>query len=192
MARKNLIRVNNYPYHVTIRTNNREWFNIPQSVIWKIAISSIHIANYKYPVNIDAFVLMNNHYHLLLYTPDANLDKFMNILNSNISREIRRRTGRINRIFGDRYKWKIITSEQYYLTVIKYILQNPLRALLVKKCEEYRYSTIFYQINNIAIGIRLPPSFISDEFLAFINVPLENTKTLELKKSLNQIGFSQV
>ena len=58
----------------------------------------------------------------------------------------------MNRIFGDRYKWKIITSEQYYLTVIKYILQNPLRALLVKKCEEYRYSTIFYQINNIAIG----------------------------------------
>ena len=32
------------------------------------------------PVKIEAFVLMSNHYHLLLYTPDANLDKFMNVL----------------------------------------------------------------------------------------------------------------
>lgn len=144
MARKNLIRTNLFPYHVTIRCNNKEWFDLPLQQVWDICIHAIATANKSYPVNIQAFVLMSNHYHLMIWTPDANLDKFMFELNRNISKEIRKITHRINRIFGDRYKWSLITSDNYFFHVEKYIYQNPLVQKLVTRSEKYPYSTLHY------------------------------------------------
>jgi putative transposase len=169
MGRKNLIRTDQYPYHVTIRTNNKEWFDIPMETVWKICKNCISRARDKVDVNIEAFVLMNNHYHLLLYTPDANLDKFMFFLNKYISHEIRTLTGRINRIFGDRYYWQIIQSDRRYQNVVRYIFQNPLRKKIVKRCENYRYSTLYYQARTDFFPCPLPQDFKSEYYLDFVN-----------------------
>lgn len=169
MPRKNLIRSDQFPYHVTIRTNNKEWFDIPMSKVWKICKRSISLADEKVPVKIDAFVLMNNHYHLLVFTPDANLDLFMFHLNSEISRRIRRYTGRINRIFGDRYHWQLIQSDRRYKNVIRYVFQNPLREKLVERCEDYPYSSLFYQVRLDFFPCSLPGEFRTDHYLNFIN-----------------------
>ena len=77
MPRKNLIRCNNLPYHVTSRANNKEWFALPMDQVWKICQDCLKAAFDLHKVEIIAFVLMNNHYHLILRTPDANLDQFM-------------------------------------------------------------------------------------------------------------------
>lgn len=79
------------PYHITIRSNNREWFDIPLNEVWDIYVISILKANASSPVKIQAFLLMSNQYHLVLWTPDSNLDKFMYVLNSSISKMIRQR-----------------------------------------------------------------------------------------------------
>ena len=131
-------------------------------------MDAINQASYKYPVEIDAFVLMSNHYHLLLITPNADIDKFMSILNTSISREIRFRTGRINRIFGDRYKWKLINCDKYYQNVIRSVFQNPLKAKISKRCEDYPYSTLYYQVRRIDLGIKLPKKYIEERFIKFI------------------------
>jgi len=81
MPRKNLIRTNLYPYHVTIRSNNKEWFDLPREIVWKICLRAMVLANQKHPVRIQAFVLMANHYHLLIWTPQCNLDRFMSVFN---------------------------------------------------------------------------------------------------------------
>lgn len=190
MARKNLIRTNEYPYHVTIRSNNKEWFNLPLTEMWTICINAIRVSNFKVPVKVEAFVLMNNHYHLLLYTPNSNLDKFMNVLNSKISKDIRIRTNRINRVFGDRYKWKLITCNLYYKSVIRYIFQNPLEVKLVTKCEDYVFSTLYYQKRNISLGLELPQEFTSQNYIKYINEQIETQTKIEIKKSLKQIGIS--
>ena len=74
MGRKNLIRQNEFPYHVTIRTCNKNWFLIPMYQMWDICYDCLKLSLEKIPVNIHSFVLMNNHYHLLLTTPDSNID----------------------------------------------------------------------------------------------------------------------
>ena len=83
---------------------------------------------------------MNNHYHMLLYTPLENIDKFMQFFNQNLGKSIAKQAGRINRIFGASYKWNLIISGQYHKNVIRYIYQNPVRARLVSKCGDYPYS----------------------------------------------------
>jgi len=190
MPRKNLVRTDQYPYHIIIRSNNKEWFNLPMETMWNICIDSLKRANYKRPVKLESFVLMNNHYHMLLFTPNCDLDKFMHILNSTISKEIRLLTKRINRVFGDRYKWKIINSESYYQLVIRYIFQNPINAKLINKCENYPYSTLYYQIKNIPLGLNLPCEFKSSNFLNYINTQVSADEIKEISETLNKIGIS--
>lgn len=188
MARKTLIRQNIYPYHVTIRSNNKEWFDLPSEDMWKLCLSSLTIANFKVPVKVEAFVLMNNHYHLLLFTPNANLDKFMKILNSTISGFIRRKTGRINHIFGGRYKWSLIDNLSYYQNVTRYIFQNPIRANLCKRCEEYKLSTIYYQVNKQQLPFSLPAKFTDQKFINYINERQNVFEDRKYKIALQSLG----
>ena len=52
MPRKNLIRTNLHPYHITIRSNNRDWFELPMDDIWEISKQSLMLANKKYPAKV--------------------------------------------------------------------------------------------------------------------------------------------
>ena len=202
MPRKNLIRSHLYPYHVTIRCNNKEWFDLPLSEIWQICLEAFAYAISKVYVKIQAFVLMSNHYHLLIWTPDSNLDRFMFFFNYNISKKIRVRTGRINRIFGDRYRWTLVQEESYFNAVLIYIYQNPLRQHLVLKCEDYPFSTLKYFVNNMPLPFLLDRPFSgnlesflircnsSDESSEFVSQGLKKpvfrrkTKRLRRRKAL--------
>jgi putative transposase len=158
---------------VTIRCNNKDWFDLPLSVVWEICLKGLKRAHHVVPVDIQAFVLMSNHYHLLIWTPNADLDKFMFEFNRFLSLEIRTQTGRINRIFGDRYKWSLIQNDSYYFTVEKYIYQNPLAAKIVSRCEDYPYSTLYYVVKNLSFSVPLKQlereSLISENYLNLIN-----------------------
>lgn len=171
MPRRNLIRTHLHPYHVTIRSNNREWFDLPLEEVWEICIDSLKLGHSKNPVQIQAFVLMANHYHLMLRTPNCDLDKFMFTLNSNISKLIRERTGRINRIFGDRYNRSVIQDIQYYNVCLRYVYQNPLVINLVQRCEDYPYSSLFYVYRGCDLGINwYEPTFGEGvSFLEWVN-----------------------
>lgn len=185
MPRRNLIRTNKFPYHVTIRTNNKEWFKIPMNEVFNFAIRSMKIGLDKHPVKIQAFVLMSNHYHLLVWTPESNLDKFMFEFNRNFSSMLRRETGRINRVFGDRYKWSIIDDESYYKRALKYIYQNPVIGNICNQCERYRFSTLFHYVNGISLPFELYQPILDHkgaEFLDWVNE--ENDIEEDLKTSI--------
>jgi len=188
MARKRLIRTSEFPYHVTIRSNNKDWFDIPMDVLWSISQQALARAAFKYPVKIEAFVLMNNHYHLLLYTPNSDLDVFMHILNSSLSKGIRSRTGRINRVFGDRYKWSLIQTDRYYRNVVRYIFQNPVRAGLTKKCEDYKFSTLYYQVKKMRLPVKLPERFCDKNYLSEFNTIIDSEKCQEFKREIRSSG----
>ncbi|MCO4794717.1 MAG: transposase [Bacteriovoracaceae bacterium] len=164
MPRKKLIRTNEFPYHVTSRSNNKEWFYIPTEDVWKHTRAVIRLGRKKFNIKIDAFVLMNNHYHMCIWTHDSNLDEFMMYFNKNLGQRIARQANRINRIFGASYKWTLIESDIYYRNVLKYIYQNPIRAGLVKTCQEYPYSDFKSQKMEKAlrkwIGLELPDTEI--------------------------------
>ena len=192
MPRKRLIRTADYPYHVTIRSNNKEWFDLDMQLVWKICLNSLSVANSKYPASIHAFVLMNNHYHLMISTPQSNIDKFMFELNRNISWQMRAKSGRVNRIFGDRYKWSLVTSDRYLKNVVRYTYQNPLRGQLVERCEDYKFSTLYHQQNDLRLPFEIIHAFNYGEeasFLAWVNMNISEDEQSALKKGLSKPEF---
>ncbi len=147
MPRKNLLRVSGTPYHIVSRSNHKTWFTIELSKVWSIAINSLVTAHHEYPVNIHAFVLMSNHYHLVVETPNCDIDKFMYVFNKNFSLSLREATNLVNRMFGGRYKWSVINNRQHYFQVMKYVYRNPVKANMVQRVEDFPFSTIARELN---------------------------------------------
>jgi putative transposase len=145
MPRKLLIRTDSHPYHVCSRSNNKEKFYLELHELWPLCIEYLIEGQKKFEVIVDAFVLMPNHYHMLVYTPRANIDKFMHFFNHSLARAIINRTGHINRVFRGSYRWNLIKPENYYLNVIRYIYQNPIRAGLCERVDQYPYSDYIWQ-----------------------------------------------
>ena len=142
MPRKKYYACSEFPYHVTARSNNRDWFALPQEEMWEIFGEHLYFAKHAFNLQILNFVLMDNHYHMLLRTPEANLAAAMNFFQSNVSREIGRRAGRINRIFGGPYHWSHIRTYNYYMNAYKYVYRNPVEPRLSHHVETYPYSTL--------------------------------------------------
>ncbi len=174
MPRRKLIRTNKYPYHVVNRANNKEWFKLELKDVWRIVEICLKKSYEKYPFNLIDFVLMNNHYHMIIQTPNENIDKVMFEFNRNFSLHLRNETQRINRMFGGRYKWSLIKSEKSLLRVKKYLYQNPLKAKMIKRVEYYNFSTLSYRFNNDPFIIPLNDQGLTikykdDEFLDWLN-----------------------
>ncbi len=188
MPRKPLIRSENLPYHVTSRSHNKDQFPLPIKRVWVLANQCFAEANEIYPINLISFVLMTNHYHMLLYTPAGNLDQFMHEFNKRFAMKIRAEAGGINQVFGARYKWCLIQSQQYLANCYRYIYQNPVRAGMVEKCEEYPFSTIKNLLGRGTFAIAIHDKFgFKDEFgLSWLNEIIKDQEIKSLKKSLSR------
>ena len=88
-----------------------------------------------------AFVIMGNHDHLFVETPRANLSAGMQLLNGSYTSYFNRRHGRVGHLFQGRFKAHLIEQEEHYLEVSRYIHLNPVRAGLVQKPEQCRWSS---------------------------------------------------
>lgn len=130
------------PYHVTARTGNKEWFDVPMDYVWSVFSDYLHFIWRAYDVRIHSFVLMSNHFHMLVSTPEANLDKAMNYLMREVSKRIAERSGRINQVFGGPYYWSVIKNNVHYQHAYKYIYRNPVHAGMCERVEDYKYSTL--------------------------------------------------
>jgi putative transposase len=142
MPRSSLLRSDHHPYHITSRCNNKEFFTLPLPVVWSIMMKRLKETHQKHDLAIHAFVLMGNHFHLLCHTPRSNIDTCMHFFLRSTSLDINRSSKTINHLWGGRYRWTLIDSQRYYFQVYRYLFQNPLRAGIVSKVEDYPYSTL--------------------------------------------------
>ncbi len=145
MPRKHLIRTNEFPYHITNRSNNKEYFYLPLDELWPIFIDVLKIIKKDYGCEILQFVLMSNHYHLLLYTPEQNLSDCMLYFHRQVAKRANGQSKRINHFFGGRYKWCLINTELYFWNAVKYIARNPVEAQICEKVESYKYSSLNFR-----------------------------------------------
>lgn len=110
--------------------------------VWSHFANYLHFIWRAYDVRIHAFVLMSNHFHLVISTPQANLDEAMNYLLREVSKRINEETGRVNQVFGGPYHWSLITNWIHYQHVYKYVYRNPVQAGICSKVQDYRYSSL--------------------------------------------------
>lgn len=88
-----------------------------------------------------AYCLMGNHYHLLLRTPEANLQRIMRHVNGVYTQYFNRGENRDGPLFRGRYKAILVDAEAYWLRLSRYIHRNPLAAGLVRELVDYRWSS---------------------------------------------------
>jgi putative transposase len=141
MSRALLFQQSEVPYHVTARSNNRDWFSLPLEQGWDIFKKRIIHAEKFYNFKTHAFVLMGNHYHWLMTTPDRNLAEGMCHFQTQSSWEIARKSNRINRIYGARYKPTLIETPWHFSNALRYIYQNPIRAGVCSDVRNYAWSS---------------------------------------------------
>jgi putative transposase len=92
-------------------------------------------------VNIAAYCLMPNHYHLMIQTPDANLSLCMRHLNGIYTQRFNRYHHCDGHLFRGRYKSILIEADRYLLELVRYIHRNPVRAGLVDRMDQYLWSS---------------------------------------------------
>jgi REP element-mobilizing transposase RayT len=99
-------------------------------------------------VEIYAYCLMDNHYHLLLSTPTGGLSRAMRHLDGIYTQKFNRVHHCDGPLFRGRYKAILIDAEEYFLSVVRYIHQNPLGAGVVSDIDQYRWSSHWGYLNK--------------------------------------------
>lgn len=127
-------------YHVLSRGNDkREIFRDHHDCSRFLDMVGEMVERFKLEVH--AFVLMRNHYHLLVRTKQANLSRAIQWLGVSYSTWFNRRHQRSGHLFQGRFKSFVIENEHYFLALSYYIHGNPIRAGITKQLPGYRWSS---------------------------------------------------
>ncbi|MBI5374640.1 MAG: transposase [Candidatus Schekmanbacteria bacterium] len=159
MARPLRIQYSGALYHVTTRGNDKNHIFIDE-VDRQIFFSALSVAVKRYNWICHAYCLMDNHYHLLIETPDANLSRGMKHLNGVYTQAFNKLHNRVGHVFQGRYKAVLVDKETHFLAVARYIVLNPVRAGSVKYPGEWKWSSF-----NATAGYEVPASFLITSFI---------------------------
>ena len=127
-------------YHVTARGNARAAV-FRSDADREVFLSGLAVARHLDDLLCHAYCLMENHYHLLVETPRANLDDAMQRLNGTYAMRFNRHHERTGHVFQGRYGARLVTDDDYALTVVRYIAANPVQAGLCAGPEEWPWSS---------------------------------------------------
>ena len=133
-----------------------------------------------YSVQLHDYVLMSNHYHLLIETTQENLSKFMKHINASYAIWFNRKYKRSGHLWQGRFKSWYVTDEVYLYTLIGYIENNPVKAKMVQTLGAYPYSG--YQS---FMEIVQPLPCLSDSFV-FSNFKDKNEREVFLQSAVDE------
>jgi putative transposase len=102
------------------------------------------------------YCVMPNHYHATLQPRQSNLSEAIRRLNSLYAQWWNRRHGRVGHVFQGRFKDQIVDRTSYLLVLSRYVATNPVRAGLVERPEQWRWSSY-----GATIGVASTPSFLA-------------------------------
>lgn len=140
MARPLRIEFENALYHVTSRGNERRAiFRDNRDRLMFLQL--LGEAATRFGWSVTAYVLMTNHYHLVVRTPEPNLSRGMQWLNGTYAGWFNRRHERSGHLFQGRFHAVLVEEEAYGAEVLRYVALNPVRAKLCAFPEQYRWSS---------------------------------------------------
>lgn len=156
MARSIRIQAAGAYYHVMARGNRREAI-FHDDDDRRFFLHTLAQACERTGWRVHAWVLMGNHYHLFLQTPEPNLVAGMSWLQNTLTRRHNVRHRKWGRLFGDRYKAVVVEGEDryHYQTLMDYIHLNPVRARLIQPGK--KQSVLDYPWSSLASGYAVAP-----------------------------------
>jgi len=140
MARAWRIEYEGALYHVLSRGNDRQDIVVTDEDR-KLFLSTVGEMGERFEIDIIAYVLMDNHYHLLFRTNRANLCRSMQWFGATYTKRFNLRHNRSGHLFQGRYKNMLIQNDAYLSQLSYYIHRNPLRAGMVRRLADYKWSS---------------------------------------------------
>jgi putative transposase len=191
MPRQARVSVADVVYHVINRANGRaQIFHTDKD--YQHFESLLQEAKDLTEMRILSYCIMPNHWHLVLYpNTDTNLIEFMSWLTSTHVRQYRTKTNTIGygHLYQDRYKSFPTESNDYCQTLIRYVEQNPLRAKLVDKAEDWRWSSLWRREQGSEKEKKLLaplPIDLPGNYLQSVNQVLKEDDLLTVRNSVNK------
>jgi len=157
-------------YHVMGRSNEGRVI-FPTDYEHTQFLKALGEACHAYSLQLRAYVLMPNHYHLLVTTPEGNLSQAMAWLLTAFTVRYNKSHNRIGHVFQGRFKAQIIDDRTYARSLISYLHLNPIRSRIDGRpritqppelLENFPWSS-----HPIYLGRRKPPSWLNTEWLSF-------------------------
>src|SRR5688572_11041094 len=175
-------------HHVVNRGNDKKTlFDSPRD--FEEFLRLIAWAKQRARIRIDAYVLMRNHWHFVLWpAADGQIQIFQHLLTTTHAVRRRRTTWTVGQghIYQDRYRAFGIWSEAYYLNVIRYVEQNPLRAGLVKSAAHWRWSSLHERLAQERYILDEGPVDLPTDWLTIVNERLPDETLEEIRSSLKK------
>ena len=159
MARSLRIEYPGAFYHAINRGNANEKIFLNDRDREKF-IECLETAVDRFSLIVHSYCLMDNHYHLLVETPEANISKAMHWLNVSYAVYFNIKRERSGHLFQGRFKAIIVNADEYLKVLARYIHLNPVRAKLVRKPEDYRWSSY-----NALVGKVKEPEWLEINYL---------------------------
>ncbi len=140
MARPLRIQYEGALYHVTSRGNAKSSI-FPEEEDRSAFLDILSRVNERYRWLCHAYCLMDNHYHLMIETPEGNLSSGMRQLNGIYTQYLNKRRQTVGHVLQGRYKAILVQKESHLLEVSRYVVLNPVRAHLVRDPAEWKWSS---------------------------------------------------
>ena len=157
MARQLRLEFSGALYHLTARGNAREAIfrdDEDRQTFLRLLGQEIEQQGWR----CYAYCLMDNHYHLLIETPEPNLSRGMRRLNQVYTQTYNRRHGRVGHVLQGRYKSIVVDKDSYLLELIRYIVLNPVRAEMVNSAGRWPWSSY-----RATAGLKRAPKWLAEE-----------------------------
>lgn len=140
MARPLRIEYPGAVYHITTRGNARKMI-FKDADDRKTFLEVLGRVVKKYNWLCHAYCLMDNHFHLIVETPEGNLSRSMRQLNGMYTQAYNRQHKSVGHIFQGRFKAILVEKESYLLELCRYVVLNPVRAGTVERPAEWKWSS---------------------------------------------------
>jgi len=191
MPRMNRVAVGGVVYHVLNRSNGRvkifnndkEYQHFEALLLEGVELTGIRLL---------AYCIMPNHWHLVLYPQsDTEMSEFMRWITTTHVRQRRIMTKSVGEghLYQGTYKSFPVEEDKHLHDLIRYVEQNPLRAKLTTKAEDWQWSSLYRRLRNNKEDQKLLsplPTELPSNYLESVNILLVNNKLDTIRQSIGK------
>jgi putative transposase len=196
MPRQTRLELPVTPLHITQRGVNRCAIFVDEEDrrhYYELLRDAVH----EHGIKVHAYVLMGNHVHLLLTSPERHaLSRTMRNVGQCYVQAFNHRHRRSGPLWQGRFKSCLIDSERYLLTVYRYIELNPVRAAMVERPEQHRWSSVHVNLNQrpddlvtphpVYLGLDVDPNVRAEAYRTWLRQGVSDDDLHQIRRHLQQ------